>query len=243
MKNLIFKSFAISIVMTLFLTSCSAQNWGKVKGDGNVITEKRRVGDFDELGVSGSFDVFLVKGKEGDLTIKIEENLLPYLVTEVANGKLKIRWKTGTSINTRKGVEITVAFESINAIGLSGSGDIVGKDVIKSDTFEVAVSGSGDMDLELDVQKMEAAVSGSGDMDLKGTATNFEAAVAGSGDIDGVNLKTEKASLRVSGSGGITITVLNELDAKVSGSGSVKYKGKPSLEDVKVSGSGTVSTY
>jgi len=243
MKNLIFKSFAISIVMTLFLTSCSAQNWGKVKGDGNVITEKRSVGDFDELGVSGSFDVFLVKGKEGDLTIKIEENLLPYLVTEVANGKLKIRWKTGTSINTRKGVEITVAFESINAIGLSGSGDIVGKDVIKSDTFEVAVSGSGDMDLELDVQKMEAAVSGSGDMDLKGTATNFEAAVAGSGDIDGVNLKTEKASLRVSGSGGITITVLNELDAKVSGSGSVKYKGKPSLEDVKVSGSGTVSTY
>lgn len=243
MKNLILKPFIISFVMTLFLTSCSAQNWEKVKGNGNVITEKRSVGNFDSLGVSGSFDIFLVKGKEGDLTIKIEENLLPYLVTEVDNGKLKIKWKTGTSINTRKGVEITVAIESIEAIGLSGSGDIVGKDVIKSDTFEVAVSGSGDLELELDVEKMEAAVSGSGNMELKGTATNFEAAVAGSGDIDGVNLKTEKASLRVSGSGGITITVLNELDAKVSGSGNVKYKGNPSVEDVKVSGSGTVSAF
>lgn len=243
MKNLLLKTFGISLLMAFVLTSCSAQNWGKVKGDGNVITEKRSVGDFDELGVSGSFDIFLVKGKEGELTIKIEENLLPYLVTEVDNGKLKIKWKTGTSINTRKGVEITVAFENIEAIGLSGSGDIVGKDIIKSDNFEVAVSGSGDIDLELDVQKMNAAVSGSGDMDLKGTARNFEAAVAGSGDIDGINLKTEKAALRVSGSGGITITVLNELDAKVSGSGSVKYKGNPSVEDVKVSGSGTVSTY
>jgi hypothetical protein len=243
MKKLFLKSSGIFLLIMLFFTSCSAQNWGKVKGDGNVITEKRSVGDFDELGVSGSFDIFLVHGKEGELTIKIEENLLPYLVMEVDNGKLKIRWKTGTSINTRRGVEITVAFESIQAIGLSGSGDIVGKDIIKSDTFEVAVSGSGDMDLELDVQKMEAAVSGSGDMDLKGTATNFEAAVAGSGDIDGINLKTEKAAVRVSGSGGITITVLNELDAKVSGSGSVRYKGSPAKEDVKVSGSGTVSTY
>ena len=243
MKNLFLKSFGISLVMVLFLTSCSAQNWGKVKGDGNVITEKRSVGNFDELGVSGSFDIYLVKGKEGELTIKIEENLLPYLVTEVDNGKLKIKWKSGTSINTRKGVEITVAFNDIEGIALSGSGDIVSKDIIKSDNFEVAVSGSGDMDLELDVQKMTAAVSGSGDMDLKGSATNFEAAVAGSGDIDGVNLKTEKAEVRVSGSGGITITVLNELDAKVSGSGSVRYKGNPSVEDVKVSGSGTVSNF
>lgn len=231
------------MVMLLFLTSCNAQNTGKVKGNGNVITEKRSVGDFDEIGVSGSFDVFLVKGKEGELLIKIEDNLLPLLVTEVDNGKLKIHWKKGTNISTRKEVQITVNFEKFNGVGLSGSGDVIGKDIIKTDKFNVAVSGSGDIELELDVQEMEAAVSGSGDLDLKGQAINFEAAVAGSGDIDGIDLKTDKAAVRVSGSGGITITVLKELDAKVSGSGSVKYKGSPEIEGVKVSGSGTVSTY
>lgn len=242
MKNRFLKPIG-ACVMLLFLTSCSAQNWNKVKGNGNVISEKRNVGNFDEIAISGSFDVFLVQGNEGEMNIKIEDNLLPFLITEVENGKLLIKWKSGTNINTSKGIEITVYFEDFNGLALSGSGDVVGKDVIKSETFDVAVSGSGDMELEFEVVKLNAAVSGSGDMDLKGDAKNFEAAVSGSGDIDGVNLKTEKSTLRVSGSGGITISVLHELNAKVSGSGTIRYKGSPEMEDVKVSGSGDVRTY
>lgn len=243
MKKVLLKSIAALFVSILFLTSCNAQKYGRIKGSGNIINETRNVGSFEKVAVSGSFDVFLVKGNEGKLDIKIEDNLLAYLVTEVDNGKLKIKWKKGTSINTRKAVIITVYFKDIEAVSLSGSGDIIGKDLIKSNNFEVAVAGSGDIKLDVETNEMDAAISGSGDIDLEGSSENFTAAIAGSGDIDAVNLKTDKAELRISGSGGITITVINELVAKISGSGDIKYKGNPKIEDIKVSGSGDVRTY
>ncbi|NOQ92949.1 MAG: DUF2807 domain-containing protein [Flavobacteriaceae bacterium] len=232
--------------MTLLITGCNAQKYGRIKGSGDVISATRTVGSFEKVGVSGSFDVYLVKGKEGKegkIDIKIEDNLLDYLVTEVKDGKLKIKWKKGTNISTRKGVVLTVYFKGINAVGLSGSGDIVAKDLIKTDHFKVAVSGSGDIDLELEANTLEASVSGSGDLDLKGEVKEFSASVAGSGDISAYDLSSEKADLKVSGSGGMTLTVTKELKAKVAGSGDIKYKGNPRIEDIKVSGSGNVGTY
>ena len=243
MKKVFLKSIAALFVTILFLTSCNAQKYGRIKGSGNIINETRNVGSFDKVAVSGSFDVFLVEGNEGNIDIKIEDNLLAYLVTEVDNGKLKIKWKKGTSINTRKGVVLTVYYKGIEAVSLSGSGDIIGKDLLKSNNFKVTVAGSGDIKLNVKTNEIDAAISGSGDIDLEGSSESFTAAIAGSGDIDAVNLKTDKAALRISGSGGITITVINELNAKISGSGDIKYKGNPKIEDIKVSGSGDVRTY
>ena len=243
MNNRILKLSLSVIVILLFLTNCDAQKYGKIKGDGNVINETREVGNFDKMGVSGSFDINLVKGKEGKIEIKIEKNLLPYLVTEVENGNLKIKWKKGTNISTHRGVQLTVYFESIEGVAMSGSGDIVSKDVIKADNFDVAVSGSGDISLVLEVNSTEARVSGSGDLDFKGSSGEFSARVSGSGDIAAYDLKTNTADVRISGSGGMTLSVSDKLYARISGSGSVKYKGKPKIEDIKVSGSGKVSSY
>ncbi len=243
MKNNKIKIILTSLIVFVFVTVANAQKYGKVKGSGTVINKTRNVGAFEKVGVSGSFDVFLVKGKEGKIDIKIEDNLLSYLITEVDNGKLKIKWKKGVNIRSNKTTQLTVYYNSIDAVGLSGSGDIVGKDLIKSNDFNVAVAGSGDIDLHLEANSVKAAISGSGDIDLKGATKVFTGAIAGSGDISAYDLKSEKAVLRISGSGDMTINVSTELEARISGSGDIKYKGNPRIEDIKVSGSGSVGTY
>jgi len=71
-----------------FTVSCTAQ-WGKrIKGNGNTITTDRSVGDYDAVALSGWFDVDLVDGKEGTITLEGESNLLDYVITEVKDGKL-----------------------------------------------------------------------------------------------------------------------------------------------------------
>lgn len=243
MKSKYLKLSLNLFVAVLFLTNVNAQKYGKITGDGNVISDSREVGSFDNIGVSGSFDVDLVKGKEGKIEIKIEKNLLPYLITEVKDGELKIKWKKGTNIRTHKGVHLTVYFNSIDGVTLSGSGDIVGKDLIESNNFNVAISGSGDINLNLKVKTMESRISGSGDLTFKGSAKSFTSSVSGSGDIEAYALQTDKANIKVSGSGDMTISVKNELYARVSGSGDISYKGNPAKEDVKVSGSGNISSH
>ena len=89
----------------------------------------------------------------------------------------------------------------------------------------------------------KTAVSGSGDIVVSGKTDEFEAAVAGSGDIKAIDLSSKRADMRISGSGGISITVNEEILARISGSGDIKYRGNPRIEDVKVSGSGKVSAY
>ncbi len=243
MKKSNLKSIIGLFVMLLFFTNCTAQKYGRIKGNGKILTKTRNVENFDKIGVSGSFDVSLVKGNEGKIDIKIEENLLPYLETYVDGDKLKIKWKKGTSISTNKGVHLTVYFNDINAVGLAGSGDITSKELIKSDNFDVAVSGSGDIDLRLEVDNLKTAIAGSGDIELEGKTKFFKAGISGSGDIEADDLVCNKAELKISGSGGITLTVKDELYARISGSGDIDYKGNPKIEDIKVSGSGEVSSH
>ncbi|MGI9530776.1 head GIN domain-containing protein [Lutimonas sp.] len=240
MKKIMIKSTVILFILSMSFGTAYAQ---KVKGNGKTINKTRNVGSFDGVGVSGSFDVFLVAGDEGKLDIRVEENLEKYLITEVNNGKLKIKWKSGMNIRTSSKTTITVHFKSINSLAMAGSGEIVGKDVIKGNSLEVALAGSGDVKVDIDVQEVETAISGSGDIELSGTAKELEAAVSGSGDIDAYDLKVEKAELRISGSGFIGANIEKEIEARVSGSGDIKYKGQPRIEDIKVSGSGNVSSY
>ncbi len=240
MKNSLLKTVILLCMFTLTVGSVYAQ---KVKGNGKIINKTRNAGSFDGVGVSGSFDVVLVAGNEGKIEISVEENLEPYLITEVKDGRLNIKWEKGVNIRTSKNTTVTVHFKNIKSLALAGSGDIISKDIIKGNSLKMAVAGSGDIKIDMDVQMGQAAISGSGDIKLSGKATEFEAAVSGSGDVDAYDLKTEKAELKIAGSGSIGIRVEKEIIARVSGSGNIKYKGQPSIEDIKVSGSGTISPF
>ncbi|UCE94296.1 MAG: DUF2807 domain-containing protein [Flavobacteriaceae bacterium] len=239
MKNLILKSIVFTFVFILSIGAGYAQ---KVKGNGKIIEKTRNVGSFEGVGVSGSFDVFLVKGQEGKIEISVEENLEPYLITEVKEGSLKIKWKKGVNIRTTKKTVLTVYFKNISGLALAGSGDIIGKDKIVTDNLGLAIAGSGDIKISTQADKIGAAISGSGDMELSGTSNHFEAKVAGSGDIEASGLVTQKADLKISGSGSIEANVEKEITARISGSGDIKYKGNPAKEDIKVSGSGSISS-
>lgn len=240
MKNLL-NSMLLSGL--LFTTMANAQWFSKntIKGNGKIITEKRSTANYDQIRVGGFFDVELVSGKEGAITIVGEENILPLVKTEVENGVLLIYTEKNKSINTSKKLLITVPFESISDVSLGGSGSITTKSTIKTTKFSVKLSGSGDINLTLDVNDAEVNISGSGDVNLKGKATNYDGKLSGSGDLNTYELNAENANAVISGSGNIQLFCSNNLIARISGSGSINYKGNPKTIDTKVSGSGSIS--
>ena len=236
-----------AIVLTLVLAitaSCSAQ-WGKkIKGNGEKVTIVRSTNDYDAIAVSGWFDVDLVDGKEGQLTLEGESNLLEYITTEVKNGKLIIKTEKNVNLkpsNWNSGIRITVPVESVSSISLSGSGDIVGKTTIKVEKLETAMSGSGDITLDIDTNSVGARMSGSGDITFSGNTANFTASISGSGDIKAFELEADNVEATVSGSADIKVTANKSLTARVSGSGDITYKGNPEKLDTKTSGSGDIS--
>lgn len=235
------------IVLTIAISMCSlshAQWWGKgKKGNGNVTTETRNVGDYDEIKCGGSMDFILVAGEEGEIKIEGESNLLEYIVTEVKGDKLVVKVENGVNLKPswNKGIKITIPFKDISAVSLAGSGDLWTTSTINSDSFDVSLAGSGDVIVEVEANDVEASIAGSGDLTVKGNTNNLEAKVAGSGDFHGFGLESNNTVVSVAGSGDAEVVSRQMLKARVAGSGDIEYKGNPAKEDTKVSGSGSIS--
>ncbi|TBW25772.1 head GIN domain-containing protein [Gramella sp. KN1008] len=239
------KSILFLAAFLMVLSTANAQWWSseKIKGNGEMVTKTRSTGSYDGIQLVGSMNVELVAGNEGNIKVEAESNLQEYILTEVKNGTLKISTEKGVNLNPTEDIKITVPFESLEEVALTGSGDIWNKDVIKASSLKVQVTGSGDIMLNLDVKDLQGKITGSGDIKLKGKSENFECNVTGSGDFEAFDLAATHVEAAVSGSGDIQVNARQSLTARVSGSGDIQYKGNPDKQDFKTFGSGSVESF
>lgn len=216
MKKMNFPLAAL-IIMVLF-SSCVKEI---VRGNGDTETETRNVSNFSSVSLEGSGNVTITQGASFAVTVTDDENLLPYVETNVSDNELLIRYKRNTWVK-HGNLKVNITMPELNGIELSGSGsyDINGH-FVNNGTFSSRVSGSGDIRIS--------------DFDTK----NADFDVNGSGKISAAGLWTETASVHISGSGEAELSVSDELDAHISGSGKVYYHGTPAVS-THISGSGKV---
>ena len=233
---------SLVLIIALLCFSISQAQWKKIKGNGEMTKQKRSTGDYDTIKCAGSFDYILVSGVEGNITVEGESNLLEHIVTEVKGGTLHVKTQNGKNLSTswNKTITITIPFQDIDNVSLSGSGDLWNKDRISTSALDVSLSGSGDIILDVQTQRVSGKVTGSGDLTLKGSTTDLKAGVTGSGDFHGFNLQSTNTDVSVTGSGDAEVVCNGAFKARVSGSGDIEYRGNPKAEDTKVSGSGSI---
>jgi len=236
------RKLTVSLVL-ISISIASAQNWDKekVKGNGVQTTITRTTESYDNISTGGSFNVELVSGKEGTITIKGDENIISHIVTEVIGNELKVYFEKNRSYDYKQDITITIPFEEISEISFAGSGNMITKNAINATDFEAKMAGSGDCALEINVKNIVAKIAGSGNLKLSGTAENVEAKTAGSGDLNCTKLVSQNADVAVAGSGSLEVNCTNNLIAKVAGSGNIQYKGNPKIIDSNVVGSGDIS--
>jgi hypothetical protein len=185
-------------------------DWGW--GDNDKVTAYITVANIQTLSVSGS----------GDMVVQ----------TKITSGDLNLNVSGSGSLSA----EIDAG--EVDA-DVSGSGDMDLKGKCKS--FSSDISGSGGIELNLIVAGAAGFdISGSGEVHATGSAQSVKAEITGSGKVLGSNLETDKCRVRISGSGDVEISVKTELDATISGSGTVSYKGNPPRVNAESSGSGKV---
>jgi hypothetical protein len=187
--------------------------WKNWNGNDDKIAVYITVENINGISVSGSGDVIA--------ETKIISNSLDVNVS--GSGSFKAEVEIDGEIDTR----------------VSGSGNIDLKGNSKS--FDSNVSGSGKVALAVNVSNRVAfGVSGSGKIEASGKADFVKTSISGSGKVLASNFETNKCEVRISGSGNVEISVKEDLDAHISGSGSVSYRGNPSHINTSASGSGHV---
>lgn len=225
---------------TIALTSCDVTGQNRVKGSGNVTKEERSVEAFKELSVRGSMDVYVTQGPAKPAVIEAEDNLIPLIEFEHEGDKLIVRERRHTNISNTKAMKVYLTTPELESIGLAGSGNIKLENKFTNNThMKLSVSGSGDLSGAVNSPNVDANIAGSGNISVDGETRDLDVDIAGSGNFRGQQLLSEKAEVKIAGSGDASVHASVTLDAKIAGSGDVHYKGSPQVSS-KVAGSGSV---
>ncbi|HAQ21684.1 MAG TPA: hypothetical protein DCR40_21005 [Prolixibacteraceae bacterium] len=207
--------------------------------------QTRKVDPFTEISLRISANVHLEQGAKQNLEIVAKPSTLDEIITEVKDGKLIIRFPNKDYFwRTFQPGEITIYITTpeINGLGVSGSGDIIAEDEIKTKTLDMAVSGSGNIKLsELSAERVKSVISGSGDIIVAGktTAQDLSVNISGSGNFKGLDFSSDDVTVKIAGSGNVGVEANKNLYVRLAGSGNVTYKGKPMI-DQSIAGSGSV---
>jgi hypothetical protein len=204
-----------------------------VRGSGNVISSIREVSSFDSIRIDYPARVLISQGNTESLKVEAEDNLLAGLKTEVRNNELRIYYKSqdGEHVNPTKAVTITITVRDLNSIHFSSAGELI-VNGLEADNLEVNLSGAGNVELnDISVRGLNINLSGAGSATASGSADDLSLNISGFGDFDGEDLEGQTADVNISGAGSATVWVEEELDATISGAGSVNYYGSP--EDVR----------
>lgn len=235
MKNVFFIALAASFIMA----SCDITG-ERIKGNGNIKTESRQLGQFNSIDASGIADVYVKQDSAFSVRVETDENLLPYILIENKNGMLYIHHKDHTNLKPTKSIKVYVSGPSFSRFEGSGACNYYTENQLTStESFSFGLSGASDVKMELKAPRIEAGLSGAGTLTLKGETKDLRIQGSGSTDIKCFEMMAENTSVKMSGAGDAEVFASVKLDVQVSGAADVKYKGNAAVSQ-HISGAGSI---
>lgn len=230
--------YLIIAVMALNFQACVLDDvFDCEHGRGQIIDETFDIDEVHSISLRMDATIFLTQGDERRVTISAQPNIIDEIDFRVRNRELVI--DNDRCLRNYEPVEIYITIPEIRELNISGSGSIISQNTWLINDLQLNISGSGDMDLDINGDDLFARISGSGDMKLQGTLDDLNYTVSGSGNLHAFDLESQTADITISGSGSAEVTVLDRMDVRISGSGDVYYRGNPTI-DSRISGSGKV---
>lgn len=210
MKKLTFSAFALA----LLLTGCGL---GGIRGNGQIVTDQRTIGDFNELEAGGMFEIDWRDGPAG-LSITTDQNLLEDIESQVSDNHLRLRthghfWPT-------RGVKVIVSSPTRNGARLSGAVDLTAK--------------------QLAGAKFYFESTGAAKLRLDGAVDELLADMTGASELDAANLHTKTAEISTTGAADADLNVSDSLKVSITGAGKVTYSGNPPHIEKHITGAGSI---
>lgn len=222
--------------------------WGDepLRGSGNVITEIRPVSDINAVRLDNQGDLSIHLGETESLVVEAEENLMPYIQTDVRNGKLRIYNQGRRWFRNREPIRYTLTVRSLESIEVGSTGSVDAPDIIADDFHlsvsstgnimmgaleaghvDIRVSSTGDVMLRrLETASLDVSISSTGHVSIRDGRANYqEIRISSTGNYEAMDMDSDVADIRLSSTGSAFITVNDYMEANLSSTGSVHYQG------------------
>jgi hypothetical protein len=203
-----------------------------IRGSGKVVTEERAASGFDRVSLTGAGDVIVTQGEAESLKVETDDNLMPYLKTEVQNGTLTLGFTDEArrgNVRPSKGIKFHLQLKELSGLELLGAGDIEAAS-LDADRLEILLAGAGNVDVAaLKARVLVVHLNGAGNVELAGQVAEQEVVLSGAGDYRAGELESQVVKVRLNGAGDATVWASDTLDARIPGVGQVRYYGDPQV--------------
>ncbi len=237
-------SKTIKILLFVFLvaslSSCHFDlNIGQETGNGNVVTEERSVGaDFSVVRGTSGIDVYLTEGSENKVVVEADENLQNLIEINISNGKLTVR--SSKNIGRAKAKKVHITYVSLTGVEASSGADVIVNSVIKGEDISLDASSGADLEAEVFAKNLHLETSSGADIRVSGKASTLDAKASSGSNLNAKTLQVLTCSAKASSGADITVNVKDNINAKASSGGDIKYYGDPVSVSKKGGPSGSV---
>ncbi|HNU09641.1 MAG TPA: head GIN domain-containing protein, partial [Pyrinomonadaceae bacterium] len=194
-------------------------DFGRVRGSGNIVTQKRDLSGFSKIDAGGAYEIEIVAQKDFSVEVQGDDNLIEFVKTEVHGDTLEISNSKKFSNGGR--IVIRVAAPDIEGIDVSGASNAKLTNV-KNESLRIESKGAS-----------KVVVSGE--------TKDLFVDLAGASRLDASELSSVNAEVGARGACHASVSVSGDLKADASGASRVNYSGNPQNVERKVSGASSVS--
>jgi len=188
-----------------------------IRGNGHMITEKRKLEPFINVEAGGAFRIEWHNGPPA-VSVTIDENLMQYLEMEVRGKVLHVR--TTRSVRPRHSIKLDLTSNALEGARFSGASRL--------DAHQL--SGT----------KFYLETTGAATVNLDGAVDELVANMTGASNLRADSLQTKIAELSVTGAGNAHIAVSDSLKVSITGAGKVEYIGNPPHMEREITGAGSI---
>jgi hypothetical protein len=211
MKNTIF------VVLSAWVVLVAGCHLPGIRGNGRIKSEERPVVAFANLDAGGAFDIEWQGGSPA-LRITTDQNLLPYVESEVTGDTLRLR--TREHVWPTHGIKVVIS-SPVRAGGkIRGAVKLSAKQ-LSGPIFALESKGASEVSLDGSVDRLLVDMTGASQLAAEG-------------------LQAKTAEISTTGAGDAEVTVTDTLRVVITGAGKVTYSGNPPTIKKQITGAGSI---
>lgn len=197
----------------------------RIVGSGNVITRDVAVSSFNQLNISGVFNVILAQGDKEAVKIEAEDNLQQLILVNNSDNVLTLSMKKDVNIKTNRKLNVYVTFKKIKGLQLRTVGNVTSTGTLNFDDLDLENKSVGNVDLNLSARSLTLDNKSVGNLELEGKADNAVIKNKSVGNVRAASFVVQTMDIDNNGIGNADVNAEKNLKLKTSGLGKVRNKG------------------
>jgi hypothetical protein len=211
------KFLSTFLLVFSIITLATAQS--KIRGQGPTVKETVNLSEIHSIGLGIAANIYLTQSNSQEIVIEGQKNIIENIQKEVKNGTWNIDFER-RAYNYDE-LNIYISLKTIRSLAIGGAGNIKGQTAFKN------------------LKDLEVAIGGTGDVELRGDAQKVAINIGGSGKVNMADLRADHCTVNIAGNGDCKVDVGEKLDVSIAGMGKVRYSGNPRVSS-SIAGMGNV---